>query len=81
VANDLKPCPFCGDNAPELKSILAISLVVCEVCGARGPSVYRKPVSGYPHKKAVKGAASKWNTRKADEDGKMHDHPIHVEER
>lgn len=63
----LLPCPFCGGE-PELRSMLSIAQVVCEGCGARGPSFYYKPIGGQPDETIGPKAKEAWNKASAERD-------------
>lgn len=52
MSDELKPCPFCGEDAAKLTSLQGQFVVVCHGCGARGSMCQKE-----------EGAARWWNTR------------------
>jgi Lar family restriction alleviation protein len=58
----LKPCPFCGSSALDIKEANPNYYVVCRNCGAEGPEAEGSEL-----------ACSHWNTRAIDVPGMSFD--------
>jgi Restriction alleviation protein Lar len=66
----MKPCPFCGKSVPvELWDMFdagVIAYILCEPCGAHGPSVYVEGESTAHRDRALSRARRSWDKREKD---------------
>ena len=66
----MKPCPFCGKSRPvELWDMFddgVLAHILCEPCGARGPSVYVEGETTAHRDQALSMARRAWDKREKD---------------
>lgn len=62
MANELKPCPFCGSDKVRLQYIRDGQTTLCQSCGANGPSKF---LGKDGPRGVIDQAVTAWNTRPA----------------